>query len=63
MFFALCFAIAESYKKELITTQEPRHYVYDNNFKKIEPLPYFSRYPNLGPMVSCKSGALNLAAK
>lgn len=41
MFFALCFAIAESYKKELITTQEPRHCVYDNNFIKIEPLPYF----------------------
>lgn len=34
MFFALCFAIAESYKKELITTQEPRHCVYDNNFIK-----------------------------
>ena len=41
MFFALCFAIAESYKKKLITTQEPRHCVYDNNFIKIEPLPYF----------------------
>lgn len=54
MFFALCFAIAESYKKELITTQEPRQ-----NWTVTLPL----GYPNLGPMVSRKSGALNLAAK
>lgn len=40
MFFALWFAIAESYQKKLIKSQERRHCVYDNNFIKIEPLPY-----------------------